>query len=88
MILLGFQESNNTIFEDKYQFTDVSEMVFAMIENKKSGIMRANVREFKHTETYDGPTRNGMMLRINSVEDIERYQKWFNDFFDKMRESV
>lgn len=85
---MGFTESNNTIFENKHQMTEVTELIFAMIENKKSGLIRANIREFKHTEDYDGPTRNGMMLRINTAEDVDRYQKMFNDFFDKARESI
>ena len=66
--------------------SDVKETKFSLLENKKSGKLTASVRDFKHTEGYDGPTRNGMMLQLNTVEDVEKYQKAFNDFFEKVKE--
>ena len=84
----SFEESNNTLFESKMPLTDVSEIVFSLIENKRSGLLRAGIREFKHTDDYDGPTRNGMLLKIASQEDADKYQKAFNEFFDKIKEKL
>lgn len=82
---MAFTESNNTLFENTMKLSDVAEIKFSMLENKKSGILRAGIREFKHTDSYDGPTRNGMMIRLNTVDDVEKYQKAFNEFFDKIK---
>lgn len=84
---MAFNESNNVLFESELK-NDVGEIKFSMLENKKSGILRAGIREFKHTESYDGPTKNGMMIRLNTIEEVEAYQKAFNDFFDKVKEKM
>jgi len=83
---MAFNDNNNSLYENNLQTSDITEITFSVLENKNSGAIRANIREFKHTEKYDGPTKNGMMLKFDTVEDIEKYQKAFNDFFDKAKE--
>jgi UPF0755 protein len=43
---------------------------------------------YKHTDSYDGPTKNGMMIRLNTVEEVEQYQKAFNDFFEQVKKMM
>ena len=83
---MAFADNNNSLYENSMKQSDVKETKFSLLENKKSGKLTASVRDFKHTEGYDGPTRNGMMLQLNTVEDVEKYQKAFNDFFEKVKE--
>lgn len=83
---MAFADNNNSLYEYVMKQSDVKETKFSLLENKKSGKLTASVRDFKHTEGYDGPTRNGMMLQLNTVEDVEKYQKAFNDFFEKVKE--
>lgn len=82
---MAFADNNNALYEAKMKVDDVNEVTFSVLENKRSGIMRASIREFKHTETYDGPTKNGMMIKLNTVEDVKKYQKAFNDFFENAK---
>ena len=83
---MAFADNNNSLYENVMKQSDVKETKFSLLENKKSGKLTARVRDLKHTEGYDGPTRNGMMLQLNTVEDVEKYQKAFNDFFEKVKE--
>jgi hypothetical protein len=83
---MAFADNNNSLYENSMKQSDVKETKFSLLENKKSGKLTASIRDFKHTEGYDGPTRNGMMLQMNTVEDVEKYQKAFNDFFEKVKE--
>ena len=71
---MAFADNNNSLYENVMKQSDVKETKFSLLENKKSGKLTASVRDFKHTEGYDGPTRNGMMLQLNTVEDVEKYQ--------------
>jgi hypothetical protein len=82
---MGFNDNNNVIFENDVKVNDVTNIKFTMLENKRSGVMRASIREFKCTATYDGPTKNGMMFAINNIEDVSKMQKNFNDFFEKIK---
>ena len=82
---MAFADNNNALYESKIQTDENMEIVFSMLENKRSGMIRGNSREFKHTEGYDGPTKNGMMLKFNTLEDVEKYQKAFNDFFEEAK---
>ena len=83
---MAFADNNNSLYENVMKQSDVKETKFSLLENKKSGKLTASVRDFKHTEGYDGPTRNGMMLQLNTVEDVEKYQNAFHDFFEKVKE--
>jgi hypothetical protein len=50
---MAFNDSNNVLFENEMKLSDVGEIKFSMLENKKSGILRAGIREFKHKDTFD-----------------------------------
>lgn len=82
---MAFQDSNNTLYENVVKNNDVKEIKFSLLENKKSGVLRASIREFTHTDTYDGPTKNGMLFQLNTVEDVEKYQKAFNEYFEEVK---
>ena len=83
---MAFADNNNSLYDVVMKQSDTKETRFSLLENKKSGALRASIRDFTHTESYDGPTRNGMMFQLNTIADVEKYQKTFNEFFDKIKE--
>lgn len=82
---MAFMDNFNVLFEHSLATAENKEMKFALMEKKSSGELKANIREFKTSETYQGATKNGMLLNINTKEDIEKYQKQFNDYFEEMK---
>ena len=84
----SFADSNNTIFELTMQTGPTKELRLGLIENKKSGMVRMNIREWSHTDTYDGPTRNGLLVKIEGPETVDQWQKQLNAYFDKVRETL
>lgn len=85
---MAYQDNNNVIFKKDLQINETNILTFSMEENKNSGLMKANVREFKHTEAYDGPTKNGIILNLHTVEDVDKFQKQFNEFFDEIKKMM
>lgn len=51
---MAFADNNNSLYENVMKQSDVKETKFSLLENKKSGKLTASVRDFKHTEGYDG----------------------------------
>jgi hypothetical protein len=58
---------------------------FSLEEHRTKGTLQINIREFSNSETYAGPTKNGIIKRISSLEELEEFQKSFNDFVDKAK---
>lgn len=61
---------------------------FTIEESKTKGTLQMNVREFKTSETYEGPTKNGFIKSITSKEDIEKLQNGFNEFFEEIKKML
>ena len=61
---------------------------FSLQENKKTGIKYLNMRQFKSTEDYDGPTKNGFSFVIEDGAEIELLQKAFDTFFELAKQHV
>jgi hypothetical protein len=47
-----------------------------------------NVRQFKNTESYSGPTKNGFRLTIQDDFELERLQDHFNKLFDEAKKAM
>ena len=57
-------------------------------EHKKTGKMQLNCRVFQKAKEdggYEGPTKNGFIMPIKSVNDIENLEKMFSDFFKEVK---
>jgi hypothetical protein len=57
-------------------------------ENIPKETFHFNVRQFKNTPSYQGPTKNGFAVVFEDVYDVERWQKAFNEIFDKAKEKL
>lgn len=85
---MAWEDNFNTLFENKLPVAENKEWRFALEEHKNKGTMNMNIREFKTSATYSGPTKNGCIISVESLEQIEKYQKEFNDFFEKVKEML
>jgi len=84
----NFADSNNVIFDMTMPSGPTKDVKFELIENKKSGMIRMSIREWSHTERYDGPTRNGLLIKVESPETVDQWQKTLNAYLDKVRETL
>lgn len=60
-------------------------------EHKTKGTMQINCRKWqlpKEGNEYNGPTKNGFIEPITSVEDITKLEETFKDFFAKIKEML
>ncbi len=84
---MAWGDNYNTIFTKEFKVDDGPKVWKMNVEEHKTkGTLSMNIRQFKHTESYDGPTKKGLLIQIESAEDIDKYQKAFNDYFDKVKE--
>lgn len=65
---------------------------FTVEEHKTKGTMQMNVRKWQNGTgkegEYIGPTSNGFIEKINSLEDVERLEKMFAEYFKKVKEML
>lgn len=78
----------NVLVSKELQIEDNKVWKFAIEESKTKGTLQMNVREFKSSETYEGPTKNGFIKGITSKEDIEKIQNSFNEFFEEIKKML
>lgn len=84
----NFSQNINKIVESRLQQNPDTYIDFALQENKRSGSKYLSMRQFTKTDTYEGPTKNGFSLYVETIEEIEVFQKAFNDFFEKAKQYV
>ena len=88
---MAWADNYNTIYSTELQIDEGKVWKFMLEEHKSKGTLNMNVRLFKKSLKeggYEGPTKNGFMQAINSVEDIDKLQKAFNDYFDSIKEKL
>lgn len=65
---------------------------FTLEEHKTKGTMQLNVRKWnlgKGVEgEYVGPTKNGFIESVTSLEDIEKLEKAFADYFKEVKKML
>lgn len=79
----------NTLVSSKLELEGNKEWRFAVEENKTKGTLQMNLRIFQKAKIeggYEGPTKNGFILGINSLEEVEDLQNALNDFFEKTKD--
>lgn len=84
-----WEDKFNTLVSSKLELPNNKEWRLAVEESKTKGTLQMNVRLFQKAKIeggYEGPTKNGFIIEVNSIEDIENFQNSLNDFFDKTKE--
>jgi len=86
---MAWQDNFNELYKTEFPLQNSKYFKFAIEEHKKKGTLQMNIRIFQHAKTeggYEGPTKNGVTLAVTNKEDLEKLQKAFNDYFDKVKE--
>lgn len=78
----------NVLSSKELQIEENKKWVFSIEEHKSKGTLQMNVREFKETPNYEGPTKNGFIKSISNKEDIEKLQNSLNEFFEEVKKML
>jgi hypothetical protein len=86
--MADWSEKFNTLAENKLEVEGNKEWRFAVEESKSKGNLQLNARLFQNAKVeggYSGPTKSGLIVGINSIEDIQQLQDAFNTMFDNAK---
>ena len=84
----SWDDKFNQLITHKYEVADGKEWRMALEESKNKGTLNLNVRLFQKALKeggYEGPTKNGFIIQVNSLDEIDSLQKQFNEFFEKSK---
>lgn len=82
---MAWQDNFNILYQSELPIDDTRTWRFALEEHKERGTLQLNVRIFKKTESYDGPTKTGFVYPVSSVEEVNALQVALNDYFEKVK---
>ena len=94
---MAWSDNYNVIYNNKLAVDDKKYWNFNIEEHKKRGTLNMNIRQFaKAPEGYDasehggksayeGPTKNGMLVQVESLQQVEELQKAFNSYFEEVK---
>lgn len=85
---MAWEDNYSKLIEDNLPISDKKEWKFVMEEHKTKGTMQVGIRAFNTTGNYIGPTKNGMLIPIESAEQIEEFRVKFNEFIDKVKDML
>ena len=85
---MAWEDNFNAIYVKELPIDEIFTWKFRLEEHKKRGTFHISARLFKKTESYEGPTKNGFIQQIDSVEDIDKLQAAFNELFKEAREKI
>lgn len=83
-----WQEKYSTLVEHKLAWEGGKEWQLRLEEDKKKGTLQVNARLFKVEGSYQGPTSNGMLVRVHDVASIRALQAALNTFFDSVVDTL
>ena len=84
----NWADNFSELFRDTLPSEGNKEWRFALEEHKTKGTMQMNVRKFqvaKNEGDYEGPTKNGFIEQIKTIEDVDALEKAFSEYFKKVR---
>lgn len=82
---MAWQDNFNILYQSELPIDDTRTWRFVLEEHKERGTLQLNVRIFKKTESYDGPTKAGFVYPVNSIEEVNALQVALNDYFEKVK---
>ena len=82
---MAWQDNFNILYQSELPIDDTRTWRFALEEHKERGTLQLNVRIFKKTESYNGPTKAGFVYPVSSVEEVNALQVALNDYFEKVK---
>ena len=90
---MAWDDNFSAIISTKLPVEGNKEWRFVLEEHKTKGTMQMNVRLWQlpkpeKEDAYNGPTKNGFIEKITSLEDIEKLEKAFMEYFQKIKEML
>lgn len=78
-----WEDKFNVLKQICFKTDDNKEWKFSVEEHKQKGTLQLNARCFTIATKeggYSGPSKNGFILPINSIEDLDKIQDCFSTF--------
>ena len=88
MKMQKFSFDDNKLVDFKMDQNPSMYFQFTFQHNPQRDCYYLNVRQFKNTEAYSGPTKNGFNITIQDEFEIERLQEHFNKLFDEAKKAM
>lgn len=86
---MAWEDNFNALFTDKLEVEGgKKEWRFSLEEHKTKGTMQMNCRLWSIGGSYEGPTKNGFIVGIKTIEDIDKLEQAFQEYFKKVREML
>ena len=85
---MAWTDNYNAIYVKELPVDETFTWQLRLEEHKKRGTLHASARLFKKTADYDGPTKNGFIVQITSLEDINKLQNALNELFNEAKEKL
>jgi hypothetical protein len=86
--MANWDDNFKKMYENKLKISSNREWRFSIEEHKKRGTIQMNVRKFQVAEKegdYEGATKSGFIEGLESKEQLEQFQKYFNDMFEEAK---
>lgn len=83
MAKTNWEEKFSVLKKVEYKFANNKEWKFSLEEHKEKGTLQINARMFTVSEKeggYSGPSKNGFIIPITSVEDFDNVINCFKEF--------
>ena len=88
----NWEDNYSKIVDLRLPLDNNKEWKFTLEEHKTKGTMQMNVRKWNNGSgkegEYVGPSKNGFIEPITSLEDIEKLEKMFAEYFKKVKEML
>lgn len=88
---MAWEDNYSTLFTEKLPLEGNKEWKFSLEEHKKRGTLQINMRVFQNAKVeggYEGPTKNGAIIPITTLEDLEDFQNTINKVIDKVKDMM
>ena len=86
--MINYSQRFNTIKSIPVNIDDSKMLNFKLEQDAITNEFALNIRQFIKTQTYTGPTKNGLFIKISSYEEFLKLKEAFNELFDNIEEQV
>ena len=73
----------NDKFESKFlkkiKLDEINELRFNLEKNKETNEYQLNIRVLKVSDSYTGPTKYGLILKVEDERKMHELEEFFND---------
>lgn len=81
----NWADNYNVLYQSELPIDDNKVWKFALEEHKVKGTLQLNVRLFKQTPNYSGPTKSGFIYPITSLNELNQFQSALNNYFENIK---